>query len=401
MKVVLINPIGATPDLKPTSILRPRVPSLVGDPISLRQTNIVELGATLSGLGHQTTVLLGDLYLDQSPWEFNNGLRVLPIPTILRTPFHPALLPMTPGLMGHPVLREADVVQVGEFHQPSTFFVSVAAREAEVPLVLWQETFGPMQLPGSLYQRAFEATAGRYVRGSVRSYIPRTTKARAYLRFLGIRPEAITPWIPSGVDVETFTPGKSHHAPEDFGWQRDVRVLLVVARLHHIKGVDLAFRALAEVLSKAPAARLLVAGSGPELPHLRRLMTELHLEEKVWLLGQRSREELISLYNLADIVLNTSRKDLLPFSLMEASACGRPCVTSDVGAVRDIVADGETGFVVSRVGSKAMCNAILSLLGDDDRRTTFGSEARRRMEKYFSFSKVAKNLLEVYRGASS
>lgn len=401
MKVVLINPIGATPDLKPTSILRPRVPSLVGDPISLRQTNIVELGATLSGLGHQTTVLLGDLYLDGHPREFNNGLRVLPIPTILRTPFHPALLPMTPGLMAHPVIREADVVQVGEFHQPSTFFASVATREAEVPLVLWQETFGPMQVPGSLYQRAFEATAGRYVRSSVRSYIPRTTKARAYLQLLGIRPEAITPWIPSGVDVDTFTPGKSHHASEDFGWQRDVRVLLLVARLHRIKGVDLALRVLAELLNEAPEVRLLVAGSGPELPQLRRLITGLHLEENVRLLGQRSREQLTSLYNLADIVLSTSRKDLLPFSLMEASACGRPCVASDVGAVRDIVVDGETGLVVSQGGSKALCNAVLSLLRDDDRRTVFGSEARRRMEKYFSFSKVAKNLLEVYREASS
>ncbi|MEE9182053.1 MAG: glycosyltransferase family 4 protein, partial [candidate division NC10 bacterium] len=351
-------------------------------------------------LGHRTTVLMGDLYLEQRPWEFDNGLKVLPIPTVLRTPFHPALFPMTPGLVGQPAVSEADVVQTGEFHQPSSFFASVAAREAGVPLVLWQETFAPMQAPGSLYQRAFETTAGRRIRDSVQRCVPRTTKAEAYLRQLGIPPDTIAPWVPTGVDVKTFAPRKSQHAPEDFGWQRDVRVLLLVSRLNRAKGVDLALRALAEVLRKAPDIRLLIRGSGPELPHLRRLIIELHLEENVRLLGRRSREELISLYNMADIVLSASRKDLLPFSLMEASACGRPCVATDVGAVRDIVADGETGFVVSQDGSKALGNAVLSLLDDEDLRTAFGSGARKRMEKYFGFAKVAKNLLEVYRGAA-
>ncbi|MEE9197932.1 MAG: glycosyltransferase family 4 protein [bacterium] len=359
------------------------------------------MGSAFSDLGHRTTVLMGDLFLEQRPWRFDNGLQVLPVPTVLRTPFHPALFPMTPGLIGQPAVGEADVVQTGEFHQPSSFFASVATREARVPLVLWQETFGPMRAPGSLYQRAFETTAGRYLRGTVRSYIPRTTKAGAYLRRLGAPPEDVAPWVPSGVDIEAFAPGESHHSPEDFGWPQDVRVLLIVGRLHHIKGVDRAVRALREVLREDPEVRLVIAGSGPELPHLRRLIADLRLEEEVRLLGQRTREELISLYNMADIVLNTSRKDLLPFSLMEASACARPCVASDVGAVRDIVADGETGLVVGQEGSKPLAHAILSLLGDDALRATFGAEARKRMERHFGFTVVAKNLLEVYRGVAS
>ncbi len=343
---------------------------------------------------------MGDLYLERRPWEFENGLQVLPIPTVLHTPFHPGLFPMTPGLVEQPAVGEADVVQTGEFHQPSTFLASKAAQEAGVPLVLWQETFAPMRAPGSLYQRAFEATAGRRIRGIVHCSIPRTTKAGAYLRRLGIPPESIGPWVPSGVDTETFAPGRSHHAPEDFGWQPDVFVLLLVARLDRFKGVDLALHALAAVRRDAPQVRLLIAGSGPELPNLRRLTAALHLEEEVRLLGQRSREELSSLFNMAEIVLSTSRRDLLPFSLMEASACGRPCVATDVGAVRDIVTDGETGLVVSQGGAEALGDAVLSLLGDEDKRRSLGVEARRRMEKYFAFPEVAKKLLEVYRGGS-
>ena len=344
---------------------------------------------------------MGDLYLEQRSWEFGNGLHVVPIPTMLHTPFHPGLFPMTPGLVGQPAVGEADVVQVGEFHQPSTFFASKAAQEAGVPLVLWQETFAPMRAPGSLYQRVFETTAGRRIRGILQASIPRTTKARAYLRRLGIPPESIAPWVPSGVDVETFAPRRSQHAPEDFGWQPDVRVLLLVARLDRTKGVDLALHALAAVRRSTPEIRLLVAGSGPELPNLRRLIVALRLEGEVRLLGRCSREELRSLFNMAEIILSTSRKDLLPFSLMEGSACGRPCVATDVGAVRDIVADGETGLVVRQSGAHALSDAILSLLRNEDLRGTFGAEARRRMEKYFAFPEVAKRLLEVYRGASA
>ncbi len=72
-----------------------------------------------------------------------------------------------------------------------------------------------------------------------------------------------------------------------------------------------------------------------------------------------------------------------------------------MGAVRDIVADGETGLVVSQKGAKALGNAVLSILGDEDLRRSLGVGARRRMAKYFAFPEVAKKLLEVYRGASS
>ncbi len=107
---------------------------------------------------------------------------------------------------------------------------------------------------------------------------------------------------------------------------------------------------------------------------------------------------MLNLYNAAHVALCTSRNDLLPFALMEASACGLPCVTADVGAVEDIVEDGVTGFV-AKEGTDALGNAILSLLADEELRVKLGLEARRRMETYFSLPDVARGLLEVYRAA--
>ncbi len=398
LNIVLVNPIAATPVLTTRAIVRPQLTSLARDSL-LPGTNIVELGAALADLGHQTTVILGDLYLDEQALSLANGLRVIPVTTSLRFPFHPGLLPMTPALIGHPALHGADVIQTGEFHQPSTFFTCMAAREAGIPLVVWQETFGPMRFPGSWYQRAYETIVGRYVRDTRSRYVPRTTKAHTYLRELGISETDITPWIPTGIDLTTFAPRRSSYSPEDFGWKEDDRILLLVARLHHTKGVDVALCILKQLLRKDPDVRLVVRGSGPELVNLRRLAIELDVQEAVRFIGRLSREEMVNLYNVADVVLCTSRNDLLPFSLIEASSCGRPSVTRDVGAIRDIVVDGVTGLVVRDRSIGALGQGILLLLQDDEFRIALGVKARKRMEKHFSLPKVAENLLEVYRGA--
>ncbi len=217
---------------------------------SLRETNIVELGGAFADLGHTTTVLLGDSYLNGRAVTLTTKLEVASVNTIMRFPFHPALLPMTPGLMRHPALREADIIQTGEFHQPSTFFASMVADEVGVPLVVWQETFRPMRSPGSWYQRAYEVVLGRYLRTNVKLYVPRTTRASSYLRGLRVAENNITKWIPTGIDLGRFEPRDSNYSPEDFGWIGDVKILLLVARLHRDKGVDIALQVLKRLLQK-------------------------------------------------------------------------------------------------------------------------------------------------------
>ncbi len=142
-------------------------------------------------------------------------------------------------------------------------------------------------------------------------------------------------------------------------------------------------------------------GSGPDLERLTHLANDLGIADKTRFLGRVSREQMLNLYSAAHVALCTSRNDLLPFALMEASACGLPCVTTDVGAVRDIVVNGVTGLVVEDGTVDKLAEAILSLLGEENLRVSFGREARRRMEAYFDLTSVARGLLEVYRDACS
>jgi glycosyltransferase involved in cell wall biosynthesis len=401
MNVAFVDPIAATANYTGGNLLRPEVPSLCQDPRILEQTKLVELATEVARLGHRTTVLFGDVFLDGQEFTTSAGVHIAPVQTVMRFPFHPGILPAAPSLLGHEALREADVVQVSEFHQLSTFFSCVTAREASVPVVLWQETYRQMRFPGSVYQRMYESTVGPYVRAQTGRFIPRTTKAHEYLRQLHAAEGRIGPWIPTGIDIDAFAPRRHALSSRDFGWPDGAPILLTVGRLHPTKGIDLALRTLKWVIHRHPDAKLVIRGSGPEKPALLRLAKDLGIEGSARFIGRMSREEMVDLYNLADVVLCPSKVDLLPFSLMEAAACARPSVVTDVGAIRDIVVDGETGIVVRDRTVEALGAAVCSLLEDDERRTALGSRARRRAEETFALPVVAGKLNEVYRDVAS
>src|SRR5712692_4952001 len=124
MDVTIINPIPVTPDLTPRALLKPSVPSLIDSGARLREINIVEFGAAIAMQGHQVTVVVAGPYLRGENVALSSALTLASVDTVLHVPFHPGLLPLMPGLANHPAVTEADVVQVGEFHQPSTFFAA-------------------------------------------------------------------------------------------------------------------------------------------------------------------------------------------------------------------------------------------------------------------------------------
>ena len=396
-----MDPIAATANLTRRGIFRPEVPTIGGDLRTLQETKLVELATQFARRGDHATVLFGNRFLDGGERTTSEGVRIAPVNTVMGFPFHPGLLPMAPSLLGHPALLDADVIQVSEFHQPSTFLSCVAARDPSVPVVLWQETYRHMRFPGSLYQGMYESTVGPYVCRRLQRFIPRTTKARGYLRQLGATEGRIAPWVPTGIDVDAFAPRPPRGAGDDLEWAGDDPLLLLVGRLHPTKGVDIAIRVLRWVTRTIPNARLIIRGGGPEQAALTRLAQDLGVEGSVRIVGRRSRDEMIDLYNRADVVLCTSRVDLMPFSLMEGGACGRPCVATDVGAIRDIVVDGQTGIVVHDPTVEAIGTAVRSLLEDEGKRAALGAAARRRAEETFALPVVAAQLHEVYRDVAA
>jgi glycosyltransferase involved in cell wall biosynthesis len=97
-----------------------------------------------------------------------------------------------------------------------------------------------------------------------------------------------------------------------------------------------------------------------------------------------------------DIFALTSRIEGVPTTVMEAMATGLPVVTTDVGAVREVVAEGITGFVVRPADPQAIADAILRLIRDPSLRKSLGESGRERVLSRFSIDACAKAHLEAF-----
>lgn len=176
---------------------------------------------------------------------------------------------------------------------------------------------------------------------------------------------------------------------------------VVVARnLEPIYDNASALRALAELRRKMPSATMTIAGSGPEADMLRRLADELGVSNAVRFAGRLDRGDMAKLYRSADVVLNPSKVDNMPNSLLEALACGVPIVSTDVGGIPFMVQDGKTALLVGAGDHQGMAAALLRVLQDPALHRDLVQAGLRDIQRY-TWGQVAPQMAAVYRAASA
>lgn len=213
---------------------------------------------------------------------------------------------------------------------------------------------------------------------------------RDFLAREAIGAAARTALIPgSGVDGEAF-----HPLPEPA--QGPVTATLV-GRLLWTKGVG-DFIAAARLLKDRRDIRLVLVGTpDPGNPtsvsenELRMWAAEGLIE---WW-GERA--DIPGVWAQSHIAVLPSWREGLPKSLLEAAACGRPLVATDVPGCRELVRPGHNGILVPRGDAAALARALETLADDVDRRRAYGAAARRDIEERFSAARVAEQVAAMYR----
>jgi glycosyltransferase involved in cell wall biosynthesis len=205
---------------------------------------------------------------------------------------------------------------------------------------------------------------------------------------IGVSGERITVIRGSGVDPTAFRP-----MPEPGG---DV-VVTMVSRMLWDKGVGELVEAARQLRDGVHRLRVqLVGPSDPENPAAIPEITLRNWEREgvVQWLGQR--DDVAELWARSHIAVLPSYREGLPKALLEAAACGRPMVATDVPGCREIVIDGETGLLVPARDSASLAQALARLAADAALRKHMGDAARRRVVDHFSQERVAAETLELY-----
>lgn len=194
----------------------------------------------------------------------------------------------------------------------------------------------------------------------------------------------------SGVDVNLFTPEpESQDVPVvvmacRMLWDKGVREFVQAARLLHAAGISARF--------------VLVGKSDAENPTAVAVSQLVEWQQQGDVEWWGHREDMHRVFALSHIAcLPTFYGEGLPKVLIEAAACGRPVVATDVPGCREIVRHGENGLLVPARDSQALAEALQQLILDPALRQRMGRRGREIVEAEFSVAKVASATLAVYR----
>ena len=205
----------------------------------------------------------------------------------------------------------------------------------------------------------------------------------------------------NGVDARRFTArGADPARRERLGAAPGAPLALAVARLYQEKGIQHALRAWPRVLAAHPRATLAVVGDGPYRPALEALAAALGLGERVRFAGAVALEELPDLYAAADLFVNpTVRINGYDLTILQAMACARPVVVSNIGSVPTAVTDGVDGLLAPPGDPGALAARMLAVLGDRERAAALGAAARTTVVGRFSVEAMVEGTLGAYRAA--
>jgi glycosyltransferase involved in cell wall biosynthesis len=243
------------------------------------------------------------------------------------------------------------------------------------------------------FQTSFVVRKSRLVISLNRTYAHRS-------RFLSQVPEDKIRLSYQGTDTDRFLPKESEYGPLKQFKSAGYVIILALGRIVPYKGLDVLIRAFKEACKSRKDLYLAIAGKGALSDSLMKLTKSLNMVDKVGFLGYVPDQDLVDLMNTADIVVSSAVSDLenVPIAILDAMACGKPVIVTDVGGAREQVEDERVGIIVPSKRIDKLADAIERLAGDKGLREQYGREARKYAES-ISWNEIAKGTLLIYEEA--
>jgi glycosyltransferase involved in cell wall biosynthesis len=199
---------------------------------------------------------------------------------------------------------------------------------------------------------------------------------------MGVPPQRVT-LIHNGVDLDVFRPSERVRSAfrASLGLGAKTPLVGFVGRIDMEKGPDQFLQAAQVIHAEAPHARFALVGAGHQYDHMQELATSFGLSEVTHFVGLCP--DTSKVYPGIDLLLQTSRIEGTPLSLLEAMACELPVVALGVGGVPEIVEEGRTGMLVSPGDWRGVGQRAIDLLEHPARMAAMGQAGRARVRSHF------------------
>lgn len=199
-------------------------------------------------------------------------------------------------------------------------------------------------------------------------------------------------FVPFGVDTKRFYPN-----PEADNNKTNL-VVFSNRNLSEVYNLETLIDSVPFVISKNSAIKFIIAGSGPLEMELKRKVNETGVFEHVNFVGQVDHNEMTGLLNRCNIYVSTALSDGTPVSMLEAMACAKPCIMTDVGGVSEWIEDGLNGFLFTPRQPQELAQKILELASDPIKREQFGNNACTLIKQKGDWNTIMDNVRIQYIG---
>jgi glycosyltransferase involved in cell wall biosynthesis len=308
----------------------------------------------------------------------------LPIGRGLRWPVAPFVLP--PAIRRVYATTRFDLLRVHSLRYIGPAALLARRRyRLDVPIVAHHHHLDPSPLNPLI--------EGRVMRAVERVVVGSEFARRQAVTELGVPAEQFSV-VPYGVDAR-FTPGPRPAALRHRWALGEGPVVLFLGGLKARKNLFLLLDIWAEVARACPAARLVIAGSGP----LRRRLEQRAAAGgtgRIVFTGYVPERDKVDYYRLADVLLFPSALEGFGLAVAEAMACGLPVVASNRGSLPELVVDGEGGFLVAPDRPADLVVGTVRLLGDATLRARLGAANVERAQKRFRWERCAADTAAIY-----
>ena len=196
--------------------------------------------------------------------------------------------------------------------------------------------------------------------------------------------------IPNGVDITRYSPQE-----ESTNTAQKAHTVVCVSRMHYVKGIDILLQAWYLVQQELPQARLILVGGGPMYAQFVELAKALGIEESVEFTGLQ--HDIPAYLHRAALSVLPSRFEGMPNAVLEAMACGLPCVATRVSGSEDIIQHAVNGLLTEVEDYHGIAQALLILLRNPAMTRAYGKAARLTIEQHYSFEHITNAYLALYR----
>jgi glycosyltransferase involved in cell wall biosynthesis len=322
--------------------------------------------------------------------EIKNGnLRIHVLKRRLPGYFH---IPFEVLILRREILKiNPDIVHAHESCMPYSTATALVSKKYPTLLTMHMVIKEWIRLEGesSILTRLITLPNERYVLSKIRNVIA----VSPYVKdLIGEMTQSKIYVVSNGVDFEDVENIRQY--------QLDGHIIFYMGMLLKVKGVDILIKAIPMIKKSIPDVHLLIAGAGKEETNLKNLLKELNVEENVKFLGVISGKKKYSYYKSADVCVLPSRFEGFGIILLEAMACGKSIVASNVGGIPTIVENEKTGLLFESGNVVDLAEKIITLLKDKELREKMGKAGRERA-KEFTWEKVVERTFQIYQKIKS